>query len=59
MEPVTESLLVSFVNSTGNVEDSLLIVGQKQMNQMAKIITALQGDEAVDIYEKLKGEKMV
>lgn len=35
MKPVTESFVVSFTNSTGKEEDSVLIVGQKQMNQMA------------------------
>lgn len=57
MKPVTESFIVSFTNSTGK-EDSVLIVGQKQMNQMAAIKQAYQGKEAVDIYEKLKGEKV-
>jgi hypothetical protein len=57
MKPVTESFIVSFTNSTGKEEDSVLIVGQKQMNQMAAIKQAYQGKEAVDIYEKLKGEK--
>lgn len=54
MKPVTESFVVSFTNSTGNEEDSVLIVGQKQMNQMAAIKQAYRGKEAVDIYEKLK-----
>lgn len=58
MKPVTESFVVSFTNSTGNEEDSVLIVGQKQMNQMAAIKQAYQGEEAVEIYEKLKGEKV-
>lgn len=58
MKPVTESFVVSFTNSTGNEEDSVLIVGQKQMNQMAAIKQAYRGKEAVDIYEKLKGEKV-
>lgn len=58
MKPVTESFIVSFTNSTGKEEDSVLIVGQKQMNQMAAIKQAYQGKEAVDIYEKLKGEKV-
>ena len=58
MKPVTESFIVSFTNSTGKEEDSILIVGQKQMNQMAAIKQAYQGKEAVDIYEKLKGEKV-
>ena len=57
MKPVTESFIVSFTNSTGKEEDSVLIVGQKQMNQMAAIKQAYQGKEAVYIYEKLKGEK--
>lgn len=56
MKPVTESLIVSFTNSTGNIDDSVLIVGRKQMNQMATIANSYQGKEAVDIYEKLKGE---
>lgn len=55
MKPVTESFVVSFTNSTGKEEDSVLIVGQ---NQMAAIKQAYQGKEAVDIYEKLKGEKV-
>ena len=54
MKPVTESFIVSFTNSTGKEEDSVLIVGQKQMNHMAAIKQAYQGKEAVD---KLKGEK--
>ena len=58
MKPLTESFIVSFTNSTGKVEDSVLIVGQKQMNQMAAIKQAYQGEEAVEIYEKLKGEKV-
>lgn len=57
MKPVTESFIVSFTNSTGKEEDSVLIVGQKQMNHMAAIKQAYQGKEAVDIYKKLKGEK--
>ncbi len=58
MKPVTESFIVSFTNSTGKEEDSILIVGKKRMNQMAAIKQAYQGKEAVDIYEKLKGEKV-
>lgn len=49
---MNDALLVTLVND-------ILIVGRKELNQSVTIVNAFQGEEAIDIYQKLitkKGE---
>lgn len=45
-------LLVGFENKHGD-DTAVLIVGRKRPNQSVEIINAFQGQEAVELYEKL------
>lgn len=53
-KPMTNSnvLLVGFDNEHGD-DSAVLVVGIKRKNQSVKIINAFQGQEAVDLWEKL------
>lgn len=55
MEP-TGSLVIGYYFSNGK-DKSILIVGEKRMNQSMEIINAFQGEEAEWLYKKLVGEK--
>lgn len=48
----TISLLVGF-DFTNGKDKSILIVGRKRPNESVEIINAFEGQEAVDLYEKL------
>lgn len=60
MESITDTLLVS-VDLTTNGDNTVLIVGRKKPNQAVNVINAFQGEEAVELYNRLitveKGEK--
>lgn len=45
-------LLVGFDNAHGD-DVAVLIVGKKRTNQSVDIINAFQGQEAIELYEKL------
>lgn len=45
-------LLVGFDNAHGD-DAAVLIVGKKRKNQSVEIINAFQGQEAVELYNKL------
>ena len=49
---LSDTILVSFARETPD-SDPVLIVGRKRMNKSVEIINALEGKEALDIYEKL------
>ena len=54
MKHITTSLLVGFDFSD---DKAIVVVGRKRKNQSVEIINAFEGDEAVDIYKKLVGDK--
>lgn len=60
MKSITDTLLVS-VDLTTNGDNAVLIVGRKKPNQAVNVINAFQGEEAVELYNRLvtieKGEK--
>lgn len=52
---ITTSLLVGFDFS--NNDKAIVVVGKKRKNQSVEIINAFEGEEAIDIYKKLVGDK--
>lgn len=60
MKSITDTLLVS-IDLTTNGDNAVLIVGRKKQNQAVNVINAFQGEEAVELYNRLvtieKGEK--
>ena len=52
MPRLSDTVLVSF-NRESPTSDSILIVGRKRKNQSVEIINAFQGDEAVELYNRL------
>lgn len=56
MAKTVESLLVSY-DCTNGVDKSLMLVGQKDKGQSVKIINALQGAEAEEVWKKLTGKE--
>lgn len=52
MFPSTDNLIIGFDFSKGE-DVGVLIVGRKRLNQSVEIINAFQGQEAIDIYNKL------
>lgn len=53
-----DTILVGLTNWHGK-ENAILVVGRKRMNQSVEIINTIQGEEAVNIYEKLVTPKEV
>lgn len=47
-----ETILVSF-NPTDKVESAILLVGEQKIGKPVDIINAFQGEEAVELYNKL------
>ena len=45
------SVIVSYDNQSNDIP--ILIVGKKRLNQSVEIINAFQGDEAVELYNRL------
>ena len=52
MPRLSDTVLVSF-NRESTTSDPILIVGRKRKNQSVEIINAFQGNEAVDLYNRL------
>ena len=59
MKPLTDTLLVSIDSSTDG-DETVLLVGQKRLNESVEIVNAFQGKDAMDLYKQLvtvkKGE---
>ena len=45
------SVIVSYDNQSNDIP--ILIVGKKRLNQSVEIINAFQGDEAIELYNRL------
>ena len=55
MTNLSDTLLVSI--SFSDKDTGVLIVGRKRKNQSIDIINAFQGDEALELYNKLVTQK--
>lgn len=59
MKSITDTLLVSIDLSTSG-DNTVLLVGRKRPNETIAIVNAFQGEEAVELYNRLttmkKGE---
>lgn len=59
MKSITDTLLVSIDLAT-NGDNAVLLVGRKRPNETVDIVNAFQGEEAVELYNRLitvkKGE---
>lgn len=53
---ITNTLLVGF-DREENGDNPVLIIGTKKKGNAVDIINAFDGDEAVDLYKKLVGDK--
>lgn len=53
---ISGSLIVGY-SFSDNGDNPVLIVGKKDKKQAVEVINAFEGDEAVDIYKKLVGDK--
>ena len=52
MPRLSDTVLVSF-DGESPASDPVLIVGRKRKNQSVDIINAFQGDDAVELYNRL------
>lgn len=52
MDMMSDCVLVSIDMSHGT-EHTVVVVGRKRPNQSVEIVNAFQGQEAIDIYNKL------
>lgn len=48
----TDSLIIGY-DFTNGTDDTVLIVGRKTAGEVAEIINAFHGQEAVEIYQRL------
>lgn len=48
----TSSIIVSY-DASENGDETILLVGKKNPNEIIKIINAFQGEEAKDLWKKL------
>ena len=55
MTNLSDTLLVSI--SLSDKDTGVLVVGRKRKNQSIDIINAFQGEEALDLYNKLVTKK--
>ena len=55
MSNLSDTLLVSI--SFSDKDTGVLVVGRKRKNQSIDIINAFQGDEALELYNKLVTQK--
>lgn len=53
MSNVTNDAIIVSVDFTHGVESGVLVVGRKRPNETAEIINAIQGQEAMDLYNRL------
>lgn len=49
---MVDSLIISIDTSNGK-DDTVLIVGKKTVGQRVEIVNAFQGEEALDLYNRL------
>lgn len=49
---MVDSLIISIDTSNGK-DDIVLIVGKKTVGQRVEIVNAFQGEEALDLYNRL------
>ena len=52
-----DTILVSYC-STHDKDYPVLIVGRKRPNESIEIVNAFQGEEAIELYKKLVGNKI-
>lgn len=45
------------LDDTNGIDNAVLVVGTKRVNESIKIINAFQGQEAIDIFNKLITKK--
>ena len=45
------------LDDTNGIDNAVLVVGTKRVNESIKIINAFQGKEAIDIFNKLITKK--
>ena len=55
MTNLSDTLLVSI--SFSDKDTGVLVVGRKRKNQSIEIVNAVQGDEALELYNKLVTQK--
>ena len=48
----TSSIIVSY-DASENGDETILLVGKKNPNEIIKIVNAFQGEEAKDLWKKL------
>ena len=53
---MTDSILVAF-DTTGGKDKDILIVGKKRPNESVEIINAFQGEEAIELWNRLTVKK--
>lgn len=51
-----DTILVSY--NSANTDYPILIVGRKRPNESVEIVNAFQGEEAIELYKKLVGNKI-
>ena len=51
-----DTILVSYRSNNGDYP--VLIVGRKRPNESIEIVNAFQGEEAIELYKKLVGNKI-
>lgn len=59
MESTSDGLVVSFALATGDEDTAVLIIGRKNDKQDVEIINAIQGKEAVSLYNTLITKKVI
>lgn len=53
---MVDSLIISIDTSNGK-DNAVLIVGRKAVGQQVEIVNAFQGDEALELYDRLSTVK--
>ncbi|MBR5780408.1 MAG: hypothetical protein IKY27_00295 [Bacteroidales bacterium] len=53
---MAESAIISIDYSNGK-DNTVLIVGKKRPNQVIEVVNAFQGEEAIELWEKLTIKK--
>lgn len=56
MAALLDTILVS-ISKEKETDDPVLIVGRKNMNNPVEIVNAFQGDEAMELYNRLVTKK--
>lgn len=54
MKSISDAIIVSMeLNTNGNIDEALMVVGRKRKNKSLEIINAIKGAEALDLYKRL------